>query len=347
MRVARSEQLETLLEAMTASLEKDNLREAADILLRGMLRWTSSKAGFLGLFENRAVVRILSGAPSGAPATLRIPASAILGRAVGQREVLVSENPRREFPGDPLFGIAPPLRNFMMVPVHSGAEPLAMAFLANRRGRYSRDDRDRALLSARAFGVILRSGRERDRQDAVEARLRLAQKMEAVGRLAGGVAHDFNNLLTTILGQCEVLRTRLGDEASRFGELAEIRGAGDRAASLTRQLLAFGRKQPIQPRVIDLNEVVRGIASELQVLVGKEIGVRTFLAPSPWTVLADRGQLRQVLVDLALNARDAMAQGGSLTIETSNVDLDASYVEEHPSAVAGPHVMMQVADTGS
>jgi two-component system, cell cycle sensor histidine kinase and response regulator CckA len=343
----RSEQLRTVLEAMAAFLDEAGVRAVGDILLRAMLRWTSSQAGFLGLVDDLHCVRILSGGLPGVPSALTIPASPILGRAFQRREVVCSARPDLDFPGDILLGSAPPVRNFLLVPVHSGEEPLAVAFVANRIGRFSRDDHARMLLPARVFGAVLKSGRERDRRNVVESRLRLAEKMEAVGRLAGGVAHDFNNLLTTVLGQCEMLRCKLGGQDTLFSELGEIRGAGERAASITRQLLAFGRKQPVQPKILVLNDIVRGMTKELQAMVGKGIEVRAILAPSLWTVLADRAQMGQVLVDLALNARDAMPGGGKLTLETSNVELDSSYVQEHPSAVAGPHVAMRIADTGA
>ena len=337
---------DAILEAMAAFLERDDLREVGEILLQGMLRWTSSRAGFLGLVEDRQSVRILSGGLAGAPSALRVSASPLLGRAFQQKDVVSSERPRREFPGDILLG-AQPVRNFLLVPVHSVAEPIAVACVANRKGRYSPDDCARMALPARVFGIVLKSCRERGRRNAVEGRLRLAEKMEAVGRLAGGVAHDFNNLLTTILGQCDALRDKLGGRDALLGDLGEIRGAGERAASITRQLLAFGRKQPVQPSPLLLSDVVREMAKDLKALVGSGIEVRTVLAPGLWTVLADRAQMSQVFMDLALNARDAMPEGGSLSIETANVDLDSSYVEEHPSAVAGPHVLVRVADTGA
>jgi signal transduction histidine kinase len=349
MRGSRNKPIETVLDAMTAFLERDNAREAADILLSGMLRWTFSKAGFLGVVENQRTLRIISGGLARGntpPTTLRISASAVLRRALQAPDVVCSEHPGRDFPGDVLLGDGPPLRNFILVPMHGGTESIAVAFAADRKGEYSPGDAENVRLSARAFGMVMKSDRGRDLRRIVEGRIRLAQKMEGVGRLAGGVAHDFNNLLTTILGQCDVLRDRLGGQAALFGELGEIRRAGERAASLTRQLLAFGRKQAIQPRILDLNEVVQGMMRDLQTMVGEAIEARTILSPGLGTILADRSQMRQVLLDLALNGRDAMVNGGKLTIETSNVDLDSSYVQEHPSAVAGPHVLMRVADTG-
>jgi signal transduction histidine kinase/integral membrane sensor domain MASE1 len=179
-----------------------------------------------------------------------------------------------------------------------------------------------------------------------EEQLRQAQKMEAVGRLAGGVAHDFNNLLTVITGRSQLLLSRLpsGDRLRR--DIALVQQAAERAAGLTRQLLAFSRKQVLEPKVLDLNAVVTNIGNMLRRLIGEDIHVVTDLAPRLGRVQADPGQLEQVIVNLAVNARDAMPDGGRLTIETASVELDGDFARRHPGASAGPHVMLAVADTG-
>jgi two-component system, cell cycle sensor histidine kinase and response regulator CckA len=180
-----------------------------------------------------------------------------------------------------------------------------------------------------------------------EAQLRQSQKMEAVGRLAGGVAHDFNNLLTSILGHTELMLDELpGDHALR-ADLGEIRHAAERAADLTTQLLAFSRKQVIEPRILDLNETIGRIAGMLRRLIGEHIELATALEPTLGRVLADSGQLEQVLVNLVVNARDAMPEGGRLRIETANVVLDAAFAREHEGAHPGPYVMLAVIDEGA
>jgi two-component system cell cycle sensor histidine kinase/response regulator CckA len=186
---------------------------------------------------------------------------------------------------------------------------------------------------------------DRERADELEEQLRQAQRLESVGRLAGGIAHDFNNLLTVISGYTEVL---LGerDPASTV-ELTEIAAAAHRAAILTQQLLAFSRRQVLQPRVIDVNTVVEGLMPMLTRLIGEDIDLAAGLDAALEPVLADPSQIEQVVINLAVNARDAMPNGGRLTIETSNVDLDREYVERHPEASVGRHAMVAVTDTGS
>ena len=179
-----------------------------------------------------------------------------------------------------------------------------------------------------------------------ESQLRQVQKMEAVGQLAGGVAHDFNNLLTVITGRTELLLLRLAADDPHRRDVELVRKTADRAASLTQQLLAFSRKQMLQPRVLDLNGVVAGMAQMLKPLIGETIELVTSLDPILGRVKADPAQIEQIVMNLAVNARDAMPQGGRLTIATTNVELDNAFVETHPGASAGPHAMLSVRDTG-
>jgi PAS domain S-box-containing protein len=180
----------------------------------------------------------------------------------------------------------------------------------------------------------------------LEDQLRQAQKMEAVGRLAGGVAHDFNNLLNVITGYSELLQKKLDAEHPLQRNTAEILKAAERAADLTRQLLAFSRKQVLQPRILDLNMVVTDTEKMLRRLIGEDIELRTALQPALACVKADPGQIEQVIMNLVVNARDAMPRGGKLCLETKTVDLDAHYARTH-NCEAGRHVMLAVSDTGS
>jgi signal transduction histidine kinase len=171
--------------------------------------------------------------------------------------------------------------------------------------------------------------------------------MEAVGRLAGGVAHDFNNLLTAISGNAHILRSELEPGDARVAEVDEIVLAGERAATLTRQLLAFSRRQVLQPRALSLNESIEELRGMLVRLIGEDLHLETVLDPDLGLVRADPGQLTQVLMNLAANARDAMPLGGTLTLETGNVTLDETFARAHEGVRAGPHVMLKVSDTGA
>jgi PAS domain S-box-containing protein len=181
----------------------------------------------------------------------------------------------------------------------------------------------------------------------LEEQYQQAQKMEAIGRLASGVAHDFNNLLTVILGFCELLLADLDPDDPRQADVAEIQKAGARAAGLTRQLLAFSRKEIIQPTRLDLNVIVAEIRMMLERLIGEDVSVALGLGPALGLVMADRGQVDQIILNLAVNARDAMPGGGTLTIKTANVELDEHYAKTHLGAKPGPYVELTVTDTGT
>jgi PAS domain S-box-containing protein len=180
----------------------------------------------------------------------------------------------------------------------------------------------------------------------LEEQLRQAQKMEAVGMLAGGIAHDFNNLLTIITGYSQLILNTLSEGDANRGAVEQIMKAGERAAALTRQLLAFSRRQVLQPKVMDLNQLVAGLGVMLRRLIGEDIDLRLVMGPELGRVNADPGQMEQVIMNLAVNSRDAMPKGGALTIETMNADLDSAYVKSHIAVRPGSYVMLAVSDTG-
>jgi two-component system cell cycle sensor histidine kinase/response regulator CckA len=181
----------------------------------------------------------------------------------------------------------------------------------------------------------------------LERQLRMAQKMEAIGRISGGIAHDFNNLLGVIIGYSRVLKKALGANNALCEHALEIEKAGERAASLTKQLLAFSRQQVLTPAVLNINTLASDMQKMLLRLLGEDIEVSLELNPALGSVMADQSQIEQVIMNLAVNARDAMPTGGKLKIQTANVELDQTYTRNHPGSKAGNYVLLAVTDTGT
>jgi PAS domain S-box-containing protein len=202
------------------------------------------------------------------------------------------------------------------------------------------------LLQHPAVNGIVVNARDVTERRKLEEQLMRAQKMEAIGTLSGGVAHDFNNILTVILGHTEVLLQNSQSSPTMSEHLKSIDEASRRASALTRQLLAFSRKQVLQPRVFNLNSLIVDLDKMLRRMIGEDIELQTVTDPALRTTKADPGQVEQVVMNLVVNARDAMKNGGRITIETANVTLDEDYVSGHPGARPGPHVMLAVSDTG-
>jgi PAS domain S-box-containing protein len=239
--------------------------------------------------------------------------------------------------------------------VRAGHSAIARGVPAANVFRVMRPDGSLRWVRARMFpvfdasGVVYRMvGLVEDITDVrqTEEQLRQAQKMEAIGRLAGGIAHDFNNLLTAILGYTELVLETLGPNHASNADMLEIQAAGQSAANLTHQLLAFSRRQILQPQTIDLTDVIRRVESLLRRIIGEDVTLHLKLASPLAPVTVDPGQVEQVVMNLAVNARDAMPDGGRLTIETSVIELDETYLVQHRGASAGTHVMLAVSDTG-
>jgi PAS domain S-box-containing protein len=220
-----------------------------------------------------------------------------------------------------------------------------------RRKDGSERDMDLAITPLRdASGTVVGTiviGRDVSRERLLEAQLMQSQKLEAIGRLAGGIAHDFNNLLTAISGYAEILQAELGPEDPRTQDVSQIQRAAARATQLTAQLLAFSRRQILSPTPLDPQAVVSGIAPMLRRLIGEDVEVVVQARAGLGPVLADPSQLDQMLVNLALNARDAMPSGGRLDIEVDETELDAEFVGAHVGAHVGPHVVFRIRDTGT
>jgi signal transduction histidine kinase len=238
------------------------------------------------------------------------------------------ERLRREVPAEPVVVI-------------SGLDDEELAMAAVRAGA-----QDYLVKGQIEAPLLVRVIRHAIGRHALEEQLRKAQRMEAIGQLVAGVAHDFNNLLTAILGNVEIQIQDLAAGDPARGGLSEIKSAAERGAVLIRQLLAFSRQQVLEPRVLDLNALIQNLQELLRRVVGEKVELRTRLASPVDSVRADPGQLEQVIFNLAANARDAMPHGGTLTLETRNVELDESYPESHATVRPGHYVLLTVSDTG-
>jgi len=238
--------------------------------------------------------------------------------------------------------------SFLCCPIVCDDESLGILSVDNTSMKKPLLQLDLSLLTgiAPVIGISIRNAMLAARELQMVEHLRQAQKMEAVGRLAGGIAHDFNNLLTVISGYGDLLVTRLGNDSPFLKEVEEIRKAGKRAAALTSQLLAFSRRQLLQPKVVDLNEVLSDIERILRRLIGEDINLVTVKETCLGTIKADPGQLEQVIVNLSVNARDAMPDGGTLTIRTANVTFDQGSITEDGPICPGRYVSLTVCDNG-
>lgn len=243
-----------------------------------------------------------------------------------------------------------PIENALDVPIVYGGELIGNIVVANKKGGYN--DKDIALLQSIADYIApilharLEAKRERKNRQIIEEQFIQAQKMESIGRLAAGVAHDFNNILSVIIGYGELLLSNIPKDDLNRKKIEEILKAGERASTLTRQLLTFSRKHPMQPKEINLNVLINDLKKMLRRLIGEDISLELFLDENLANVLVDPGQMEQVILNLAVNARDAMPKGGRLVIETKNVELDYTYTKSHLSVKPGKYVLLSIADTG-
>jgi two-component system, cell cycle sensor histidine kinase and response regulator CckA len=240
------------------------------------------------------------------------------------------------------------IASLLAVPVVFDGKAVAALVLGSALPRvFSAPDVDLAECVAQQVAGVLARLRLNEERRQLEERYHHAQKMEALGRLTGSVAHDFNNILTVIMGNSEVVLSHLrGDDRFR-GEMDQIRQAADRAATLTRQLLTFARHQVVELQVLDVNDVLRGMGGMLRTLVGEDIDLHLAPDPTPARVKVDKGQLEQVIMNLVVNARDAMPKGGSLTLESRSVQLDEAYAHQHADVHSGAYVLIAVSDTGT
>ena len=337
----RQDELETAcadLEGQVARADQE-LRGARAALLESEERFrAAAEHGFDAILETDGGGRLLWGSPN-TEFVLGVAAAALEGRALTElvhaedRGAAAKAFRRGAASGNPAQSV------FRFGPAEGPWRWLE----ANGKTYRNAAGEIRRILVARDV-----TDRKRDELQRVrlEDQLRHSQKMEAVGRLAGGVAHDFNNLLTAISGYAHLVLDKLARNHRARGDVEEIRDAAERAATLTRQLLAFSRRQLLQPRILDLRGVLADLQKMLRRIIGEDIRLTTRLGPEPARVHADRGQVEQVILNLAVNARDAMPEGGILTLETAQVVLDATYARTHLGVKSGRYVLLAVSDSG-
>ncbi|MBI4472838.1 MAG: response regulator, partial [Acidobacteria bacterium] len=269
----------------------------------------------------------------------------LFGTVITTRKPVLSNDCQNDSRSGGIPAGHPPLHSFLGVPVIEESQVIGMIGVANRPGGYTASDQEQLQVLAQTAGVLFDGYRRLQHQESLEAQLRQAQKMEAVGRLSGGIAHDFNNLLTVIKGYSQMLTdSPIPDTMTQ--PLQEIQKAVDRAVSLTRQLLAFSRRQVLQPKVFDVNLLIQDVGPMVQRLIGEDIELRSICEAIPATIKADLGQIEQVLMNLAVNARDAMPQGGQLIIRTATVQLSDKDTRTRTGLLPGRFVLISVADTG-
>ncbi|HYJ47399.1 MAG TPA: response regulator, partial [Pyrinomonadaceae bacterium] len=361
----KTQQLEAITAAMAASLEGKDLREVASMLVRDALDLTESECGFAGIVTEGPALSVIAyeGVDWGKAANRELAERSsqrsgkedfikianldnLLGTVITGGKAILTNDVARDPHGAGIPGGHPPLHRFLGIPILIGGEVIGMIGVANRASGYTETELTKLEILAQMAGVLFDNYRRLQREAALKEQLRQSQKIEAIGQLAGGIAHDFNNLLTAITGYSDLVLRRLPSDDLSRRHVTEIKKAGDRAASLTRQLLAFSRKQMLLPKVLDLNAVVIDMDKMLRRLIGEDIDLLTVLDDALGNVKADPGQIEQVILNLAVNARDAMPMGGKLTIETSNVYLDGKYAREHISIKTGSYVMLAISDNG-
>ncbi|MCC7125218.1 MAG: response regulator [Acidobacteria bacterium] len=304
-------------------------------IARARQREASWKLRFDDIFERSPDV-VVAHEPSGRIATLNRAGERVTG--YGRDELRIID-PEWVFSVEYLEGI----RRVIEDGADGAPRTFRAAILPRRGGRVAIEVEARVVSDEGEVIGVTAIGRDLSDHQRLESELRQAQKMEAVGRLATGIAHDFNNLITVLLGHSDRLLSRVPVDAAYREPAEQIRFAAERASGLTQQLLAFSRRQSTSPQTIDINLTITNMEALLRRLLGADVHLVLALEPGLWHVLADPGQIGQVIMNLVINARDAMPRGGTVYIETGNVTLDA----DRPDVVAGPHVMLLVRDTGS
>ncbi len=359
----RAEEEQALNERRLAALLELNQMSAASIndvahfAMEEAVKLTGSSIGYIAFAnEDESVLTMYAWSKEAMaectvdnkPFLYPVNTTGLWGEAVRQRKPIITNDYSEDSPwkkGIPAGHVR--IVRHMNVPIFDGDRIVIVAGVGNKPENYNEGDvRQLTLLMEGMWRIATRRKAEEEGKN-LQDQLSQASKMEAIGRLAGGVAHDFNNLLTTILGYAEMILSQLNEDDPFRTEMEEIHKAGERAADLTQQLLAFSRKQVIKPRIIDLNEAVENARKMLERAIGESIDIEFNLKPDIGRIKVDPHQIGQVLLNLAVNARDAMPGGGCLTIATGEATLDKEHAPLHPQSAPGAYVVLSVADTGA
>ncbi len=355
---AQGELLAAVTEAMRSYLQTGDWRAAHEILLRGALQQTKSARGFVGVIVANQRLRVLAhvgmswetivGADEWRRATAEHASSgwlefgqfeALSGRLLTSGGVVIANaaDPADDIPAAP---------DLLVLPVQHAQQTVGLLGVGGGAEPMSREARERLETLVQQAGVLSDSYRRSLREVSLEEQVRVAQKMEAVGLLAGGVAHDFNNLLQVIQGYTAMALDSGSTWPERKSHLDQVKAAAERAAQLTQQLLAFGRQQTLRKSDLDLNQAISELLKMLRRVLGEQISVDFIPGHDLGNVYADRAQIDQVVLNLCVNARDALAAGGRITLETENVLVNGAFRESHPWAKPGRYVLLTVTDNG-
>jgi signal transduction histidine kinase len=361
----KTELLAAASEALRVYLDKGDWKTAHGVLLRCALKQTQSEYGFIGVVIDGSRLRILAHegmnweehlSPELYKQAVRDQAQHgyveftnldnLFGVVIKTGSVVLTNRPA----ADAILQAAEPMhlvaKSFLGVPIKRGADVIGMIAVANRHGNYESAHQNQLEALGHQAAVLCDSYHRSLHVASLEEQVRVAQKMEAVGLLAGGVAHDFNNLLQVIQGYTAIAIDSMTAPPERRSSLDQVRAAGERAAQLTQQLLAFGRQQTLQKIDLDLNVVIQQLLRMIRRVIGEQITVDFIPGHELGNVNADQAQMDQVLLNLCLNSRDAMPNGGRITIETENVLVNGSFRESHPWAKPGRYVLVTVSDNG-
>ncbi|MFO7569882.1 MAG: PAS domain S-box protein [Smithellaceae bacterium] len=339
-----------------SSLVDADTKTIADHILASITKMTGSKYGFYGFVNEDESVMTVHAWSGDAMAHCRmadqpqhfpVSAAGVWGEAIRRRKPFMLNHydaPHTAKRGLPEGHVA--LTNLLVVPHFSKGRITALAAVANTTGSYQPDDVKQIVAFLNSVQIIIEHRRTREEKEKLQTQLTQAQKMESVGRLAGGVAHDFNNMLGVILGRTQMAVDEIDPAHPALENLDEVRKAAERSADLTRQLLAFARKQTVAPRVLDLNATVAGMQKMLQRMIGEDIDLVWKPGQTLWPVRMDPSQIDQILANLCVNARDAIEGVGRVTLETQNRVLDDAACAGMPDGIPGDYVLLSVSDNG-